>query len=87
MKRYQVKDYKVEEVDWLKKDGSVKSRCCKECGSDYLTENEVRKEIASRFRQVGNEVESSGETWSILEVMANTKTMYSTLISAIGEED
>ena len=87
MKRFQVKDYKVEEVKWLKKDGSVKSRCCKECGSDYLTENEVRKEIASRLRQLGNEVEYFGETWSIYEVMANTKTMYRSLIKAVGEVD
>ena len=87
MKRYQVKDYKVEEVEWLDKDGNVISRCCKECGSDYLTEDDIRKEITSRLKQLGNEVEYSGETWSILEVMANTETMYRTLISAIGEED
>jgi len=87
MKRYQVKDYKVEEVEWLDKKDNVISRCCEKCGSDYLTENEVRKEIASRLRQLGNEVEYSGETWSIFEVMANTETMYRTLISAIGEED
>ena len=86
MKRYQIKNHNVEEVEWLDKDGNVISRCCKECGSDYLTEDDIRKEIASRVRQLGNEIESSSETWSTLEVMSNTKIMYSTLIYAISEE-
>ena len=84
MKRYQVKEYKVEEVD----SGRNVSRCCETCGSDYLTQNEVRKEIASRLRQLGNQIEhSQNEIWSIAEIWANTRIMYSTLLEAKGESE
>ena len=84
MKRFQVKDYKVEEVKWLKKDGSVKSRCCKECGSDYLTEQDIREEISSRYKQIAKLINTDNESWAVDEMIAHTNMLYKSLMAQIG---
>lgn len=83
MKRYQIKNHNVEEVD----SGRNVSRCCETCGSDYLTEDYIRKEIASGLKHLADEIESHGEIWSIAEQWAHARMVYTTLLEATGESE
>jgi hypothetical protein len=77
-----------QEVEWLDKDGNVISRCCEKCGSEYPTEQDIRKEIAERYHLVSEQIENkSNEEWAIDEILRNTDKMYTSLMKLVSIEN
>lgn len=77
-----------EEVEWLDKDGHVISRCCKECGEDYRTEQDIRKEIAENYILVAEQIKNkSNEEWAIDEILHDTTKIYTSLMKLVSIEN